>query len=814
MGIPKFARWISSRYRRGVLKEYPDDVEGLLVDMNGIIHPACHSDGTPLEGGEEEMIRRVVDKTNSLIEEAHATGLVYLAMDGVAPRAKMKQQRIRRYMSALAHFGVEEGDIMFEEEDHDDAGGRGGGVDLDDLKEQTDDDDDDHGIMRDDEDNNDRETDEEGDDEDEEMRALRAELDLGVLQAPKNTFKVTTPASTIPPVTQQAAIDARGFDDNCISPGTEFMEKVAKALEVQCETVWTKKYPGVAFVVSSTQDPGEGEHKLIDHLRTYAKSTKGSYVIHGNDADLILLCLLLHNCHTYIVKEQTWGTRVMTDIFNVDEIRRGLARDMTKRIHKLNPGLAMSAPPSLSPIGLVEDFVFLATLVGNDFLPHLPSAFVAEYTIDNIMEMYAHSFLPMGGFITQVTGIHVPRLMTFFDMFSRMETSLFRFRLMLQKKLTESELRGAPGSPQDAAWRETYYKSVRLDPDSSVSVAQRYVEGLRWVWGYYTIRDCTHWTWSYPHSHAPLTADIVAAYRSNPSLFLGSTSKADGVVRFPASDVGPLDPLEQLVCVLPPTSAALLPNPIRQIMTSSSSSLSACFPTHWDVDYTGADRDYQATIMFPELDAEVLLSTVRDVLASLTSEEARRNTNRPLSEPGALFGGDRADVFGQIDVETNVRRHESRKQCEDAVGPFKARTAKLHNRLSRALQYKVSMATAVPICALSAVAGFLVAAAERPSLTSLVGCAYTVLTAYGVSGTWCTERKRPSYDGVKPKEVYRDWLCTKCCVRNFAVNTECFMCGSEWTSTSAPVVLSLMHAISSHFDIDHAPNIHRCRMTK
>ena len=67
--------------------------------MNGIIHTCTHGDAIrPGEVlSEEQMVERIFAYTERLIRIAEPRKLVYLAIDGVAPRAKMNQQRSRRY---------------------------------------------------------------------------------------------------------------------------------------------------------------------------------------------------------------------------------------------------------------------------------------------------------------------------------------------------------------------------------------------------------------------------------------------------------------------------------------------------------------------------------------------------------------------------------------------------------------------------------------------------------------------------------------------------------------------------------------------
>ncbi|KAI9933239.1 hypothetical protein AWENTII_002731 [Aspergillus wentii] len=106
MGVPKFFRWLSERYptiSMLIAENRIPEFDSLYLDMNGIIHNCTHkdSDSPTFRMTEDKMFIAIFNYIEHLYGKIKPKKLFYMAIDGVAPRAKMNQQRARRFRTAL-----------------------------------------------------------------------------------------------------------------------------------------------------------------------------------------------------------------------------------------------------------------------------------------------------------------------------------------------------------------------------------------------------------------------------------------------------------------------------------------------------------------------------------------------------------------------------------------------------------------------------------------------------------------------------------------------------------------------------------------
>ena len=110
------------------------------------------------------------------------------------------------------------------------------------------------------------------------------------------------------------------FKSNSISPGTEFMISLTKHIEffIKQKLHEDPKWKHLEVYFSPGNVAGEGEHKIMDHIRSWSQSNdferRDVHCVYGNDSDLVILSLKLHLPNIFILRESNVYTNPDTVI--------------------------------------------------------------------------------------------------------------------------------------------------------------------------------------------------------------------------------------------------------------------------------------------------------------------------------------------------------------------------------------------------------------------------------------------------------------------------------------------------------------------
>lgn len=238
-------------------------------------------------------------------------------------------------------------------------------------------------------------------------------------------------------------------------------------------------------------------------------------------------------------------------------------------------------------ISRIYDYVFLCFMLGNDFLPHFPAMNIRTHGIQVLLEMYKTHIgkFAIRGFIKDDTNqIRWRWFSHFVKELAKCEHEWLVQEIAIRDKMDgrfypnvtakdrEQILLNTPTicrqkekyiAVKEAGWQGRYYRTLfptdtktvtDTDTDAYIKgVCVNYLEGLEWVFKYYTA-ECADWRWSYKHHYPPLLIDLQKYVPSDNMVtheFITDGSKT------------PYTASEQLAYVLPPAYSYLLPEDRR-----------------------------------------------------------------------------------------------------------------------------------------------------------------------------------------------------------------------------------------------------------
>jgi len=595
MGIPKFFRWLITRYPYICTKVERDKdippIDYFYIDLNSLIHNIIHGDVTDkivitshlMNTGQIDEIWANIFKTlDDLVHTVNPRKLLMVALDGVPPIAKMVQQRSRRIKDEKAEAEIE--------------------------------------------------------------------------------YKAKTQHEKVL------------FDISSISPGTAFMTELNKRLDffLQAKMEEDPLYQRIRVIFSDSSTPGEGEQKIMEFIRDYKHSPfynpNFRHCIYGVDTDLIMLGLLTHEPNMIILKD-------IIDPFvkrsSIAIPRQQFLKDMEYTIvyisllrecfelefKDLEPKLAF--PFNIERI--IDDFVFFSFFVGNDFLPTLSTVDINHGSMDMIMKTYKELLPKLGGYITDNGVILWENAEKIFVELGKSEVDILKdrytsveeskksqFKDKLKKTFessstSESEEEDIYLDPKLRSSQEFYKKLIEfyntdstkgkvlyyseklnIDIKTGEGVEQlkdvifKYLQGLQWVFHYY-YKGVQHWGWFYPYYYAPLISDI---HSTKVYDIMNSFAK----LKEPNH---PIEPFEQLLCILPKYSMDLIPSRYHKLYDKDSE-IYDMYPKNYEIDYNGRDFEWEAVKLIPTLDVCRVIAA-KDKLSAdpgvvpLTESEKERN---------------------------------------------------------------------------------------------------------------------------------------------------------------------------------------------
>lgn len=406
------------------------------------------------------------------------------------------------------------------------------------------------------------------------------------------------------------------FDSNCITPGTEFMHKLSLYIDdyiikmMENDPNWGK----IEVIFSNEKVPGEGEHKAMEYIREHG-SDEDTYCLVGNDADLIMLALATNRPKFYLIREDSFNPK--NDFFLMD---------MNKTRHKLIEMIRWnSSDHTFNERQVIYDFIFVCFMVGNDFLPHIPSLEIIENGIEQMLESMKNTGITHGH-LTSISKsgkviINKESLYVFLTQIGNCEKANFETKLSGKKSFFPDKLLTKYSkNNSDGQWIlniNGYVKEYNSKHFGSQieNVCNEYLNGLQWVLSYYTT-GCPSWKWCFNYHYAP-PASTLSSY------ILGFKGVKHGVTK-------PSLPYEQLLSVLPPKSYKLLPESLGILLKSSLSELAKFCPEDFVIDLEGKRKEWEGIVILPIIDYKVVKKLFKQNKHKLNENENNINSRGDL----------------------------------------------------------------------------------------------------------------------------------------------------------------------------------------
>lgn len=597
MGVPTFFLSIlKKKHNKDIhsgVKNGELNCEYFFLDYNGIVYGAYAkvkktTDGKNLSKDkiEELIIDEVVRYTKYLIcDVVKPTKLTYIALDGPAPRAKMVQQRSRRYK-------------VYNQKNYIQNEKKKLGIDSDKLEWDT---------------------------------------------------------------------------SANISPGTVFMEKLSDRLFLIIkQNGFNTHDKNMQMILSNSNVPGEGEHKFLPLIRTMRLkkiSQNAKVYLYGEDADLLILSLSTHKNNMHVLRKvQIESVKEMKNLYesyefidvNIDSLSNSFNYDLTRTFkdHKFDK------------MRILNDYIFLTFLVGNDFVLSMPFLKIREKGLETLIAIYhdiklnhsdylidynpnsdkipAVNLIFFKEFILKISEKEdmlmkekqntVDKLLKGFKQPSRIERELDLTPLeIIESRYTHLEV-CSPDHPLFSEyhmefkkinykqpyekWSDEYYKYYfNISKDNieefntfKINIVQNYLESLMFTLKYY-LQGCPSWQWHYKYRVSPLLHDVYYVLDNN---LINMNN-----INFELGE--PYTPFQQLMLILPPQTNELVPSVLRPIMLDDKLLCTQFYPISFRIDVAAGIKTMYSEAILPEIDEELLIGTVKEYEKKLNSSEIKRN---------------------------------------------------------------------------------------------------------------------------------------------------------------------------------------------
>jgi 5'-3' exonuclease len=383
------------------------------------------------------------------------------------------------------------------------------------------------------------------------------------------------------------------WDTNAITPGTLFMDKLNTYIKRNINDDRNKN----KIIYSGSDECGEGEHKIFKMIKESPIDDK--IIIHGLDADLIILSLMSHKENIYLMREvkDPHTNNTVFNYLNIKELRKAILCELKKdwdiNISENNDSSDISDTLANNN-DLIETYCTACSILGNDFVPHLLTVELKNNGIETLMSATKRAIKINGLLINNGAINHNCLIDIFKDLAKTEDEDIHRIcERYIKKRVPDNKnASGAPLAPSDYyglknkdplintiynspnKWRQEYYRvifdnNISIDSTVMFNACNNYIKGIYWVYSYYKGNDIDC-EWYYPYNYPPTIKDILNHSIANEIPVLNCDNE------FVPSYI-------QLLIVLPKYSVNLLSKKHQRYMLDIYSGLFHMYPVKYNI---------------------------------------------------------------------------------------------------------------------------------------------------------------------------------------------------------------------------------------
>lgn len=572
MGIPSYFGWIVRYFEKRVIKDKPSfasdgEIHHLYLDFNCAIHPVARSHP---ENSIEKMCDDVVIYLDYLINYVKPTELVYISIDGVAPCAKMKQQRLRRYKSVKETSDINKIKVQY-------------GVplsktgnDFNMISPATN-----------------------------FMSILSDKIDIYIKkiksqqQLPTIIFSdASIPAEGEHKILQY--IKTQPLDKNCVIYGLDSDLIMLSMCAGRDNIVLVRED---TFMKNNDVDISVDKFPFLNYF-DINELKKILYVVLVTDIDL-------RKSELAKLNPEIIDQRMLTIQHPINRI----IRDYIQMSFLLGNDFVPSFPSLKIRDNGIEKIVHAYRYVithktnGNSYLCNDDLTINVDFLSDFIFALARNEEKSL---ITQK--------MRRDEQFVPQSSEPKNFQEACDRYQRVDNMSRDTINTLEEGWQDRYYKywfNVQIGGTHKSQqideICREYLIAIQWISLYY-FDQCRDWHWFYPHEATPLLTDLLK--------YINQHKESVNSYVFPQNT--PVNPYHQLMMILPPQSVNLIPKPYHKYMLSDDSPLIHYYPTKVDIEIYNKKFRWEAHPKIPIIDPIELIPYVDHVFSLLTAEEQKR----------------------------------------------------------------------------------------------------------------------------------------------------------------------------------------------